>query len=129
MAREAPRLSANRYLGRIEDDRLDANSRIEVRRTVQKVYSGFVHGASPHIMDMYLGKPPQWHLRGMLRTHRADEHREDLWNVFYRSIGSFALVAKAFGDDALFDRVFRYMREFAAAAGENYFSATTESEA
>ena len=84
------------------------------------VYSGFVHGASPHIMDMYVGEPPQWHLRGMLGTIRASEHREDLWNVFYRSIRSFAFAAKAFGHEVLFGGVLQYMREFAAAAGESY---------
>lgn len=108
------------YLSRIEAKALDPSSRVDVMRTVQKVYSGFVHGASPHIMDMYLGSPPRWHLRGMLGTIRAGEHREDLWNAFYRSIGSFALTAKAFGDEVLFGSVLQYMRDFAAAAGESY---------
>lgn len=108
------------YLSRIEGKGLDPSSRVEVMRTVQKVYSGFVHGASPHIMDMYLGSPPRWHLRGMLGTIRAGEHREDLWNAFYRSIGSFAFTAKAFGDEVLFGSVLQYMRDFAAAAGESY---------
>jgi hypothetical protein len=117
------------YLARIESTRLDPSSRVEAMRTVQKVYSGFVHGASPHIMDMYLGMPPRWHLRGMSGTYRANEHQEDLSNSFYRSIASFALAAKAFGDDVLFNSVFKYMRDFAAAAGENYFDAPTKSEA
>ena len=114
-----PRQKIRAYLSRIAGE-LDQSSGVEVMRTVQKVYSGFVHGASPHIMDMYVGEPPQWHLRGMLGTIRASEHREDLWNVFYRSIGSFAFAAKAFGHEVLFGGVLQYMREFAAAAGESY---------
>lgn len=115
-----PRQKIRAYLSRIEVKSLDPSSRVEVMRTVQKVYSGFVHGASPHIMDMYVGSPPRWHLRGMLGTIRANEHRQDLWNAFYRSIGSFVLTAKAFGDEVLVSSVLQYMRNFAAAAGESY---------
>ena len=56
----------------------------------------------------------------MLGTIRADDHREDLWNSFYRSIGSFVFAAKAFGDEALVQSVLGYMRRFAKAAGESY---------
>ena len=69
------------YLGRVMGSRrgmgpqLDFSSLVEVLRSVQKAYSGYVHGASPQIMEMYLGSPPRWHLRGMVETHRADDHR------------------------------------------------------
>ena len=104
------------YLSRVEG----FSSQVEALRTVQKAYSGYVHGASPHIMEMYLGSPPRWHLRGMLGTLRADDHRRDLWNVFYRSIGSFFFAAQAFGDEKLSGSIRQYMREFAAAAGESF---------
>ena len=65
-------------------------------------------------------RPRQWHLRGMLGTLRASNHRLDLRNVFYRSIASFGFVAKAFGDEKLFGSIRQYMREFEAAAGEGF---------
>jgi hypothetical protein len=108
------------YLARVGAEGLNLSSGVEAMRTVGKIYSGFVHGASPHIMDMFSGNPPRWHVRGMLGTIRADDHREDLWNAFYRSIGSFAFAAKAFGDEILFNSVLGYMRSFARAAGQNY---------
>lgn len=108
------------YLARIRAEGLDPSSVVEVMRTVSKTYSGFVHGASPHIMEMYGGTPPRFHVGGMLGTIRADDHREDLWNSFYRSIGSFVFAAKAFGDEALVQSVRGYMRRFAKAAGETY---------
>ena len=89
-------------------------------RTVSKTYSGFVHGASPHIMDMYAGNPPRFHVCGMLGTVRADDHRKDMWSSFYRSIGSFVIAAKAFGDEALVQSGLEHMRRFASAAGESY---------
>lgn len=108
------------YLARIDTEGLNPSSGVEAMRTVSKTYSGFVHGASPHIMDMYCGNPPRFHVRGMLGTVRADDHRGDLWNAFYRSIGSFVFAAKAFGDESLVQSVVGYMRRFATAAGESY---------
>lgn len=115
-----PRQKIRAYLARIEASGLDPSRGAEVMRTVDKTYSGFVHGASPHIMDMYDGDPAHFHVRGMLGTTRANEHREDLWNYFYRSIGSFVLSAKAFGDDALCQSVLGYMRTFARVNGEDF---------
>ncbi len=108
------------YLSRINGPGLDPSSSIEVGRTIQKLYSGFVHGASPQIMEMYYGNPSHFHVRGMVGAPRAGDHREDLWNYFYRSICSFAFTAKAFGDDGLYQSVAAYMKTFARAHGEDY---------
>lgn len=108
------------YIARVEGAALDPSRGIELSRTVSKAYSGFVHAASPHIMDLYGGDPPRFHLRGMLGIIRMDEHREDLWNYFYRGIIAFAFAAKAFGDEALFDSIRGYMKQFAADSGQDY---------
>jgi hypothetical protein len=115
-----PRKKIRAYLARIQAANIDPSRGAEVRRTVDKIYSGFVHGASPHIMEMYYGDPPHFNVRGMLGTPLADEHREDLWNYFYRSIGSFVVSAKAFGDEALCQSVLKYMRSFASANGQDF---------
>ena len=117
------------YLARNKQTGLDPSRGAEVMRTVDKIYSGFIHGASPHIMKMYYGDPPHFHVHGMLGTTLANEHREDLWNYFYRSIGSFVYSAKAFGDEALCKSIIGYMRDFARAKGENYAHPTERSEA
>ncbi|WP_295008278.1 hypothetical protein [uncultured Dechloromonas sp.] len=71
-------------------------------------------------MDMYGGNPACFHLKGMLGTARHTEHREDLWNYFYRSILNFELAAKAFGDQDLFDQIHAFTVEFEEAAGKDY---------
>ena len=111
------------YLARIQGAALDPSRGAELLRTVDKTYSGFVHGASPHIMDMYNGDPPRFHVCGMLGTSHVDEHRADLWNYFYRSIGSFVTSAKAFGDEALCQSILVYMRNFARANGQDFTQA------
>ena len=92
-----PRNKIHAYLGRIEGLGIDPSTHQEVSRTISKAYSGFVHGAAPHIMDMYGGEPPRFHTQGMLGTSRMSEHADDLWNYVYRSFVSHIVVAKALG--------------------------------
>jgi hypothetical protein len=105
------------YLSRIEGPELDQSTRIEVSRTLSKAYSGFVHGASPQIMEMYGGDPARFHVTGMLGTPREDEYRRDLLNYFYRGILAFGFAALAFGDRALCDRIRQYRDEFDQRSG------------
>ena len=107
-----PRKKIHAYIARIESMNSDPSTAVEVSRTVSKAYSGYIHAASPQIMDMYGGNPPKFHVRGMRNTPRYHEHRADLWNYFYRCIISFAFVAKAFGDDELFTSIREFTREF-----------------
>ena len=97
----------------------DPSTGVKLSRTINKGYSGYVHGASPQIMDLYGGNPPRFHVHGMGGTERQEEHRHDLWNYFFRSIVAFALAAKAFGDEELFRRIREYHFEFDKAAGRN----------
>ena len=46
--------------------RISAKQRHRAFETLTKTYSGFVHAASPQIMDMYGGSPPHFHVEGML---------------------------------------------------------------
>lgn len=115
-----PRQKIRAYIARIEGSGLDFSRGVELRRTISKTYSGYVHAASPHIMDMYGGDPPRFHVRGMRDTPRQMEHREDLWNYFYRGILAFALTAKAFGDESLFQQIRQFADKFAEHAPVGY---------
>jgi hypothetical protein len=50
-------------------------------------------------MDMYGGKPPHFHTKGMLGTPRMEEYADDLWNYMYRTFLSHIVVAKALGSE------------------------------
>lgn len=112
-----PRGKIRAYIARIEGSGLDPSRGVAVTRTMSKAYSGYVHGASPHIMDMYGGNPPRFHVAGMRGTPLFADHQDDLWNYFYRGICSFGFAAKAFGDEALFSTIQRYRDEFAKQSG------------
>ena len=110
------------YIARMEAVALDPSKGIELSRTVNKAYSGFVHGASPAIMDMYGGLPPRFHVRGMLGTVRIAEHHQDLWNYFYRGIIAFGFVAKAFEDEALSNSIRAFLDEFEKQSDKSYMA-------
>src|ERR1700723_2890110 len=51
------------YLARIKGAGFNPSQNVEVNRTVNKIYGGYVHGASPHLMEMYYGSPPLFQVR------------------------------------------------------------------
>ena len=115
-----PRKKIQAYIARNEGADLDASTGVELTRTITKASSGFVHAASPQIMDMYGGDPPRFHVNGLLGTERHDEYREDIWNYFYRSIIAFSFGAKAFGDQQLVDQISAFLLEFERVNGKTY---------
>jgi hypothetical protein len=98
----------------------DPSTMDAVGHTVHKAYSGFVHAASPHVMDMLEGSPPTFQISGMKSGYRRAEHVEDAWNYFYRGLLSVTMVAMAFRDASLVDHMYAYFREFEAASGTEY---------
>lgn len=85
---------------------------IGAARTLSKTYSGYVHAASPQIMDMFGGNPPRFHTSGMLGTPREDEHRQDIANYYYRSITAFTIAARAIGHKPAYETLFALCKKF-----------------
>jgi hypothetical protein len=112
-----PRKKIHAYLSKIEGLDIDASTHQEVIRTINKTYSGFVHGASPHIMDMYGGNPPHFHTKGMLGTPRMREHANDLWNYVYRSFISHIAVGKALGAKEHVEELTKHLDKFERNVG------------
>ena len=115
-----PRRKIHAYLSRAGLFPVDPSTGNELLRTVSKTYSGYVHAASPHIMDMYGGNSGRFHMRGLKGSPIYDAHQDDLWNYFYRGISACALAAKSFGDELLFERYHGLLREFERLSGRNY---------
>ena len=114
-----PRKKIRAYIARVDLGGIDPSTAVTLSHTIHSGYSGFVHGASPHIMDMLEGNPPRFRIHGMGGTSRHEEHRYDLYNPFFRAIISFAIAAKAFGDDNLFQSLNAYHLEFDELSGRN----------
>lgn len=99
VSREKIRAYVNRELGS------DSSRANVVGKIVAKSYSGFVHAASPHIMDMCGGAPPHFDVSGEFRSFRHREHAADALNYFLRALFSMAFAAKAFSDEELFSDI------------------------
>jgi hypothetical protein len=115
-----PRKKIRAYIANVEKAVLDPSRGIELSRTLSKTYSGFVHGASPHIMDMYGGNPPHFHTNGLPGTPRMQEYAGDLWNYMYRTFLSHIVVAKVLGSEKLVEILTKYKLMFEKNAGKNY---------
>lgn len=107
------------YTNRVLFPAVDTGSAKSVSTKVSKAYSGFIHGASPHIMDMYGGNPPKFHTAGMLGTIRVGEHRDDLRNYYYRGLLSFIAASKAFGDAALVNDLYYLVNQLQNEYGDD----------
>ena len=66
-------------------------------RTVSQAHSGYVHGAYPHVMELYGGMPPRFHICGMKGTPRIQASEKYFKHYIYRGIQGLMLIAHAMG--------------------------------
>jgi hypothetical protein len=91
-------------------------------RVVSQFYSGYVHAAAPHIMDMCDGPELRFHLRGLNGTRRIAEHADDLWNYIFRGFLAIICVARSFGDEVTATWLYNVADEFEAASGSTFMA-------
>lgn len=83
--------------GKLAESELNPSDAQEALRTVHQAFSGYVHGAYPHIMELYGGNPPHFHVSGMLNTPRIDEWRNQLVGYVHRLIISSVFISRKMG--------------------------------
>lgn len=66
---------------------------IAVGRTLYQTFSGFVHGAYVHLMELFSVPERRFHTRGLLGTERIEECEENQVNYVYRSLCAVQAVA------------------------------------
>jgi hypothetical protein len=81
--------------GKLAKTEINPSDAQELLRTTHKAFSGYVHGAYPHIMEMFGGTQPN--LNGMLGTPRVDEWRGQLIGYVYRALMVSVFVARKLG--------------------------------
>lgn len=105
-----PRKKIHAYLAKIEAFGIDSSTGKKNMRTIHRAFSGFVHGASPQIMEMYGGNPPHFHTKGMLRSPKLQDWINDFWHHAYRSFCSHIAYAKALGEEKHFEVMYEYLK-------------------
>lgn len=81
-----PRRKINAAFGKLTNDQINPHDAQITAGIVHKAFSGYVHGAYPHIMEIYGGQPPRYHMAGMLGTPRIREWENQLVTYVYRAI-------------------------------------------
>ena len=114
-----PRRKIHAAISNIPGFNLNPSDHKELLRTLSQAYSGYVHGASVHIMDMYGGNPPHYHITGMLGTPRIAEFTRITWDYFYRGLLYVMLVAHSFGQDELLKKLFAVRDYFEKQSGQS----------
>lgn len=106
------------YTNKSRGEGLDQSSSIEIAKTISKTYSGYVHCASPQVMELYFGTPPKFQTSGKLKSPFYNDHKDDLFNNFFRAIHSFAFASMMLGEHKLFDYLLSYAKQFAIKSGK-----------
>lgn len=122
LRKTVPRKKIRAYVAHVEGSSDDQKLVAEISRTIYSTYSGYLHAASPQIMEMYYGRPPRWHF-GQPQSEPSpfcNDYTADIWNYFYRGLIAFAVSAKALGDDHLFAKVFAHVKEVEKLSGQDY---------
>lgn len=88
---------------------------VAVSKAMQKAYSGFIHASAGHIMDIYGGHPPRFHVEGLLGTPVIEDYQYNSWDYFYRGLGATAMTATALRETECFQEVYEYARRFEAS--------------
>lgn len=99
-------------IAKTPENEINRSDSQELNRTRSQAYSGYIHGASGHIMEMYGGSPPRFHLSGMLNTPRIKASIRDAWNYFYRGLISVMIAANAFHEQELLQELSSFFQYF-----------------
>jgi hypothetical protein len=116
-----PRKKILAAISNIKENDLNPSDSQELFRTINKVFSGYVHGASNHILEMYCGNPPKFYLSGMLETPSFREILEACWDYIYRGLISIMMVALSFGQNELIKELYEFRDYFEAESGKTHW--------
>ena len=89
----------------------------DVGRVIFSMYSGFTHGAAPHIFELYDFERKAFMTNGLLGTDRHFGYVLDGANSIYRSLLSASAVSKAFGSQELLELSKEVTQRFVDSVG------------
>lgn len=98
------RKKVNAWLARRKEFPIDPHNGSSVLNTIYKAYSGYLHAASPHVMEMYSGS--RFETGNLSGTRNHASHARDLKMYVYRGVINVGVATKAFGDEALVDKLY-----------------------
>jgi hypothetical protein len=110
-----PRDRIQAAIARFSHHPMNPSDAQSVSRTIAKGYSGYVHGASERILEMYNGK--NYCLSGMLGTPRQLEFEASIWEYMHRSLVAVMYACLAFGKQDFLDELYKVRAAYEQAWG------------
>jgi hypothetical protein len=86
---EVPRKKISAYIAENSGKGINKSSMIEHGKYLHRAYSGYIHGSSPTIMELYGGQPARFHVNGMDGTSIQEGHSSSMFHYYYRSFMTF----------------------------------------
>ena len=77
----------------------------KILQIANDAFSGYVHGAYPHIMELYGGRPPCFHMNGILVSPRMQTCIKQISLYLHRTILAIGILTKSLGFGKLSDRI------------------------
>lgn len=95
-----PRSKVHAGIARMTGNPINPSDLQDMYRSLHKAFSGYVHGAYVHIMEIYGGKRKdlRYHMRGLQGTPRIPEWTETLSIYAYRTLIAVEVVARRCND-------------------------------
>lgn len=90
----------------------DPSGAISSNTKISTAYSGYVHGFSVNIMEMYSPSPPMFLTAGMSGSRLQVGHRHDFFNFIYRGVMAFCFATHAIGEASLQAKAMQFLESF-----------------
>jgi hypothetical protein len=108
-----PRAKIRAFISQKKENSINASDTQQNDETIVKLYSGFIHGTSVSIIDMYSANPSQYHLNGLSNEAPSiDLAKRDFEDRLYESILSLSFVALSFKENDIFENIQNLRFEF-----------------
>jgi hypothetical protein len=76
----------------------------KILQVTNDAFSGYVHGAYPQIMELCGGKPPRFHMNGVVASPRIEACFKQISFYLHRTIMATGILTKSLGLGGLSDR-------------------------
>ena len=98
---EISRSKIQSYISNRANGGTSDHKEIGTAKYLSRIYSGYVHGAAPPLMDMYDPDARRFEVEGAVSKHLLKLHRHDFDNYLFRGVILISTVANALGDQEL----------------------------
>lgn len=116
---QIPRPEIRNFIANIEGQP-DPQIAIKAGNSLSQTYSGFVHAAAPHIMEMCVEPGARFALAGVFAPSLLQDHIDDFWNYIYRGFLSAQFVALAFNDNDTAAHIRASTEDFESKSGTTF---------